>query len=38
MSLSASKQQALDSIEATLTSSDPKLAALLAILDRKSVV
>lgn len=26
MSLSASEQQALDSIEATLTSSDPKLA------------
>jgi len=34
MSLSASKQQALDSIEATLTSSDPKLAALLAIFAR----
>jgi hypothetical protein len=31
MSLSASEQQALDSIEATLTSSDPKLASLLAI-------
>ena len=34
MSLSASEQQALDSIEATLTSSDPKLAALLAIFVR----
>ena len=31
MSLSASEQQALDSIETTLTSSDPKLASLLAI-------
>ena len=34
MSLSASEQQALDSIEATLTSSDPKLASLLAIFAR----
>jgi hypothetical protein len=34
MSLSASDQQALDSIEATLTSSDPKLASLLAIFAR----
>ena len=34
MSLSASEQQALDSIEATLTSSDPKLASLLAIFTR----
>lgn len=34
MSLSASEQQALDSIEATLTSSDPKLASLLAIFVR----
>jgi len=33
-SLSASEQQALDSIEATLTSSDPKLASLLAIFAR----
>lgn len=32
MSLSASEQQALDSIEATLTSADLKLASLLAIL------
>jgi hypothetical protein len=31
MNLSASEQQALDSIEATLTSSDPKLVSLLAI-------
>jgi hypothetical protein len=29
MSLSASEQQALDSIEATLTSADPKLVCLL---------
>jgi len=34
MSLNASEQQALDSIEATLTSSDPKLASLLAIFAR----
>lgn len=34
MSLSASEQQALDSIAATLTSSDPKLASLLAIFAR----
>ena len=34
MSLSAGEQQALDSIEATLTSSDPKLASLLAIFAR----
>ncbi len=34
MSLSASEQQALDSIEATLTSSDPKLTSLLAIFAR----
>ena len=34
MSLSASEQQALDSIEATLTSVDPKLASLLAIFAR----
>jgi hypothetical protein len=34
MSLSASGQQALDSIEATLTSSDPKLVSLLAIFAR----
>ena len=34
MSLNASEQQALDSIEATLTSSDPKLASLLAIFTR----
>ena len=34
MSLSASEQQALDSIEATLTSFDPKLASLLAIFAR----
>lgn len=34
MSLSASEQQALDSIEATLTSADPKLASLLAIFAR----
>ena len=34
MSLSASEQQALDSIKATLTSSDPKLASLLAIFGR----
>jgi hypothetical protein len=34
MSLSASEQQALDSIEATLTSSDPKLASLLAAFAR----
>ena len=34
MSLSASEQEALDSIEATLTSSDPKLASLLAIFAR----
>ena len=34
MSLSASEQQALNSIEATLTSSDPKLASLLAIFAR----
>ena len=34
MSLSASEQQALASIEATLTSSDPKLASLLAIFAR----
>jgi hypothetical protein len=34
MSLSASEQQALDSIEATLTSSDPKLAPLLAVFAR----
>ena len=34
MSLSASEQQALDSIEATLTSSDPKLASLHAIFAR----
>ena len=34
MSLSASEQQALDSIKATLTSSDPKLASLLAIFAR----
>ena len=34
MSLSASEQQALDSIEATLTSSDPKLASLLTIFAR----
>lgn len=34
MSLSARQQQALDSIEATLTSSDPKLASLLAIFAR----
>lgn len=31
MSLSASEQQTLDSIEATLTSADPKLVSLLAI-------
>ena len=34
MSLSASEQQALDSIEATLTSADPKLASRLAIFAR----
>ena len=34
MSLSASEQQALDSIKAALTSSDPKLASLLAIFAR----
>jgi hypothetical protein len=34
MSLTASEQRALDSIEATLTSSDPKLASLLAIFAR----
>ena len=34
MSLSASEQQALESIEATLTSSDPKLASMLAIFAR----
>jgi hypothetical protein len=34
MSLSASEQHALDSIEATLTSADPKLASLLAIFAR----
>ena len=34
MSLSASEQQVLDSIEATLTSSAPKLASLLAIFAR----
>ena len=34
MSLSASELQALDSTEATLTSSDPKLASLLAIFAR----
>ena len=34
VTLSASEQQALDSIEATLTSSDPKLASLLAIFAR----
>jgi len=34
MSLSASEQQALDSIEATFTSSDPKLVSLLAIFAR----
>jgi hypothetical protein len=34
MSLSASEQQALDSIQATLTSSDPKLASLLTIFAR----
>ena len=34
MSLSASEQQVLDSIEAALTSSDPKLASLLAIFAR----
>ena len=34
MSLSASEQQTLDSIEATLTSADPKLASLLAISAR----
>ena len=34
MSLSASEQQALDSIEATLTSSDPELASQLAIFAR----
>ena len=34
MGLSASEQQALDSIESTLTSSDPKLASLLAIFAR----
>ena len=34
MSLSASEQQVLDSIEATLTSSAPKLASLLAIFGR----
>jgi hypothetical protein len=34
MSLNTSEQQALDSIEATLTSSDPKLASQLAIFAR----
>jgi len=34
MSLSASEQQALDSIEATLTSADPKLVSLLATFAR----
>ena len=34
MSLSASEQQALDSIETTLTSADPKLVSLLAIFAR----
>ena len=34
MSLSASEQQALDSIGATLTSSEPKLASMLAIFAR----
>jgi hypothetical protein len=34
MSLSASEQQALDSIEATLTSSEPELASQLAIFAR----
>src|SRR5438034_4575973 len=33
MSISASEQQTLDSIEATLTSADPKLSSLLAILN-----
>ncbi len=34
MSLSVSEQQALDSIEATLTSSEPELASLLDIFAR----
>ena len=34
MSLSASEQQALDSIEATLTSADPKLVSVLVIFVR----
>ena len=34
MSLSASEEQALDSIEATLTSADPKLVSLLVIFAR----